>query len=675
LVQDGDRVSFVLSHRYARIVARYGAAPALVTLLACSGLEPGPEAVPETGPEDTSHPQRSMPRWPEGSGACVREAPPADASWELHTGPSEQTTRQVAATSNASFVMSTRSLKRAWHGASSFESLSHAPGEIFLHIAASASRLVLVSDAGVFTSDDDGVTFEATGLDGVVTEIRASSEAILVTDAAGGLARWDEASGAWLSVDTAGTPMLLGASDGSTVLGDTGAGVLRSQAAGTWVEVAGLEAWGYRDLVVSGEKSVAITLFGELRASHDAGASFSPSSAEAFGPATRVAATGADAFVATTTSGVIRSTDGGASWSMVAPSQIFDGGSSIAAQGSAVVVASPSVRTSQDGGASFSPPLAVRDATIVSMATIGPWTFVSTADRRTHVSAGAYWQGVEPVGYVVGGSARDGEDEYLHLSFRLPGERGAGSDLLVHTNDEGESFTQVELPPYAEHAALASFEATRGALFFGSLGDQDLGGNYAETPYGRGIYRSDDGGDTWRKTSDGLPHVELPEGGTARPGVLALEARHGVIVALLAGEPPHVSGDLGEAWSSLAAGLDANASLDRVRSTDTGFVAASSIEAEQLYVLREGETAWQALAATGLPAGFRVASIEATGGLLFVGLSGNDAPGVYVSSDGGATFVRLAVDGQAITLHASGDDVFAGSRGNGLASIRLAPCE
>ncbi len=615
----------------------------------------------------------------EPSTVCSRTLPAGEVVWKLYDGPPEQTRRQVAATDGASFVVSDRVVKRRLHGGSGFTTIQGVPGRFLLHTAATADRLFVVSEEGIFSSADDGESFTEAGegLEGAVTALRASASAVMATSAQGHVARWEEQQQAWIAVDTGGTPVMLAASDGATTLADTGIEVIRSQAAGAWEPVIGLEAWGYRDLVVAGDRSVAVTVFGELRASADAGATFALAdpSTSAFGPATRVATAGSS-FIATTTSGVIRSNDGGTTWTLVAPASTTDNVGSVAAFGSSVVVATPAVRTSDDGGATFSMPVALRDATVVSIADVGPWRLVSTADRRIHATygeGGSFWQDLDPAGFVVSDSASENETSWLLLGQRLPGERYVAGDALVKTSDNGASWETIELPYTAAHTAFSAIEIAGGRVLLAPLADDRYGDIWGEQPLTAGIQRLEAGGSVWAAANDGLPEVETPDGSTGHPGVTAMDSHDGTVIVLLAGAAPHRSVDFGDSWEPVVGGIDPAHTLDRLFASDRGFFAVSSQDGA-LYVLEPGAVAWKALEGTGLPASWQALSIAEDGGLLFVGVTTGDAADLYVSADGGASFVPAGLGAAAIALHVNQDRLFVGARGDGYASLELLPC-
>lgn len=645
-----------------------------------SSRDPGPAADENKPADPEGSPQQFDGPLPRPT-ICSRELPAGGEAWKLYDGPPQASHREVAATEGASFVLTERVLKRRVHGESSFETVHGVPGRRLWQVAATADRLFVISEAGIFSSGDDGQSFTdaGAGLDGShVVALRATASTAMATVSQGQIARWNEASASWTAIDTGGAPVVLAASDGTTTLADTSDAVIRSQTPGSWSPVVGLEAWGYRDLVVVGDRSVAVTFSGELRASSDAGATFflADPSTEAFGPATRVATAG-DAFVATTTAGVVRSTDGGTTWGLVAPASTSDDVGRVAASGDSVVVATPAVRTSDDGGATFSTPVALRDATVVSIADVGSWQLVSTADRRIHASygdGGSFWQPIDPAGFVVSDAAREGETTWLLMSQRLPWEHFVAGDALVKTSDDGASWEQIELPYTADHTAFSAIEVAGGSVLLAALVDDRYSVAWSDEPVTGGLLRLDAGSQAWIGANAGLPQVEATSGLTGYPGVRAMASHDGTVMILLAGAAPHRSADFGASWEPVARGLDPTHELDRLAASSRGFFAASST-VDALYVLPPGAETWTHLAGAGLPAGWRALSIAEDGGVLFLGVTTGTEVELYVSADGGASFVPSGLGAAAISLHVKNDRLFVGADGDGYASLELPVCE
>ena len=91
---------------------------------------------------------------------------------------------------------------------------------------------------------------------------------MLARSTGGSLLRWSASDAAWHQVESPSSYAPgVAASDGKTVLVDTGAGVLRSTDLAAWSLVNGLEAWGYEDLLIADQLGLAITASGEIRRS------------------------------------------------------------------------------------------------------------------------------------------------------------------------------------------------------------------------------------------------------------------------------------------------------------------------------------------------------------------------------------------------------------------------
>lgn len=646
----------------------------LPALVGCGSPErPAADAPPEEGPEEGvepgPRPQVDLPA------ACVRT--PAQGGFEIVGGVTEMTRRRVAASAGSAYVMSDFVVRRAPGGTVDFAVVRDVPGRTYRQIGATAGRVFVLSDAGLFTSEDEGETFVEAAGPAFVRELRASEQVAIVTDTAGEIWVWEEARGTFVPLATSEPgPVLLAASDGDTVLADTGQAVFRSQAASDFAPVLGLEPWGYRDLVIAANESVAITIFGDLRVSSDGGATFSVPAEDTavFGPASRVAAAG-DGFVASTTAGIVYASDSGSSWTLVAPAPSADGAADVAAQGSTVIASTPEVRLSSDGGATFSATADIHDATVIGLTPLGPWLFASTADRRVHVTNGGFWQDLETGGQVVREADQDGDRSYLLLVSRLPWEPATYGHQLFTSQDGALSFEPVAPPTQVPSSTFDAIEAIGGVLLLGSAADPVVGDPFAEIPLGRGVYRSLDGGQSWSASNAGLP-TETGIGGTeAFAGVVAIESDHDDIVVLLADGSLHHSVDLGLTWQPAGDGVEPGAALDTLRATSDGILAASSTEPGRLYRFDRAAASWSPLAASGLPADFTLDALLESGGLLAAGVRSADGPAVYVSIDGGASFTPAGLNAEAISLAVFEDALYAGTFGEGLHEVALAGCE
>ncbi|MBL9023646.1 MAG: hypothetical protein JNL21_15735 [Myxococcales bacterium] len=605
---------------------------------------------------------------------------PSAEGFEIVEGVSELTHRRVAATAASAFVLSDRVLLRAPHddgdpSAAEPVVVRRTKSGAFRKVGATSTRLFVLSDEGLETSADEGATFSLVATPSPVRELRTSASSAVITDFSGEIRRWNEGSASFDPI-AAGEldPVLLAASDGTTMLADTGVAVFRSQAASAFSPVLGLEPWGYRDLVIAGEASVAITIFGDLRTSTDAGATFSVPMGDlaAFGPASRVAAT-TSGFVATTTAGIVRSSDGGGSFSLVVPSPSADGVPDVATSGDTVVVSTPTVRTSDDGGATFSPPLPIHDASIVSLVRAGSFLLASTADRRGHATSGALWQPVETSGNVARGAADDGRRLYLLLGSNLPWERGYGSSYLVSSVDGGAVFENVTLPAQAPADRFDAITTHDGFVYLGSSFDWQAGSS-GDVELGSGVFRSGDGGLTWQSASAGLP-TSLGEGGAqAYIGVRALASAHDTLVILMADGSLLRRRDGEEVWQPATEGLSMS-HVDALHQTPAGLFASSSVAPREIFAWDEVAYSWAAAPAAGLPDDATVDTLASDGGALYVGVDSAQGPGLYVSEDGGATFRDVGLRARPLSLAALGDTLFAGTLGEGLFQAALEECE
>ena len=612
--------------------------------------------------------------------SCGRAAPVAPTVTHLD-GPSEAVPRLVAATDRHFFVGTGSTLRRGSRG-DDIELLVAMPRSPVVTLAATSTELFVVTYDGVLRSDDEGESFSPAddGLSAPVSELRVSGDALIATDSRGAIFSWSKPSSSWVRIAMADVTASLAASDGVTTLADTGSAVLRS-AVGThrWEPAAGLEAWGYRDLAIRGSDSLAVTSAGEIRFSGDAGATFSVASPEtlALGSAGRVAF-GEGFAIAATASGFTRSSDHGRSWSLALSAPDADVMSGLAVRGTRLVTSTTDVRLSEDGGAHFSSPLALGDASVVSLAQVGGWLYASTADFRVQAShdGGKHWFDAGADGYVVSKGDRDGDATYLLLSQSLDASVFA-SQALVRSSDGGATFTPLVGPANAGLTSFGAFSASEGRLLLGAT--IDLASPYDPSgPRGGGVFGSSDGGATWERASDGLPSKPNLHG-ESYPGVIALESFGGSTIALLASEPPYRSVDGGDSWERIDSGLPlaATRSLDHLVAHDGLMFASSRASGVGLYRFDEAYGAWVPLTASGLPEAFGVEALEENGGLLFAAVEGPGGAGrgLYVSSDEGQSFALLSTETVSRSLLVVGDALFAGTTDEGLFRLPIPKCE
>lgn len=151
----------------------------------------------------------------------------------------------------------------------------------------------------------------------------------------------------------------------------------------------------------------------------------------------------------------------------------------------------------------------------------------------------------------------------------------------------------------------------------------------------QGLFRSQDGGDTWKAVNSGLPsgitinNIALDQ---TQIGLVYLGTNAGVFLS---------SSD-GDHWQSASQGLPAGAAgavTALLVDPDDPMTLYAGIARSGLYVSHNGAKSWAASAPGGLPAGATVhallAEIKGQGDLVFAALAG---AGVYQSSDKGASW-------------------------------------
>lgn len=637
-----------LRHRFRFLEVVWFAA-LLATPVACVELSPESEEPSQDAPD---LPPTSV-RDPFAS--CSRPLPEAGA-WQPIASPTERTRRFVAATDTATFVISRGAVRRSTNGRD-FVVVSEGLGEDVNAVASTGDELFISTGSAVLRSTDEGATFEDVSGELALSlgSLRSNGQAVVATDALGVMHTWSRDNERFSAVASEDHAFVLAASDGSTVLADTALGVYRYAYDSEWTLVDTLDAWGYRDLAVVGNRSVGITLYGEIRTSNDAGATFTPTFTPQLGAAHRSVVT-EDAVFVTTDRGIARSSDG-ITFDLLAPHEASAGAHEIAVRGDFVVASTPDVRVSVDRGLSFSPPIAMRDANLVSLTEIDGWIIASTGDRRVHGSPnGATWLQVETSDHIVREVSMDGEDVVVLFTMQLPSEPPALADgLLSYSVDGGATFDALELPLAEASTSVRAVETTNGSIFLATV-DADIGDGHTGN-----VFASHDGGRSWHRANNGLPKAVAYDGSQRSAGVSALESLDGELFALVDGYAPHRSSDGGKTWTAApAAGAGAAHLLKK--SGEQLFLAAGVA----LFVWDNESDTWSRIDADGLGVARDVAHDE---NLTFVSTQG----GVFVS-DHRAPFQPLELGGQVDGLLVRGDRLYAARHNDGLYAMALDAC-
>lgn len=642
-----------------------------LSLSACADVVELPEQQPNDEADVGVRPTFGL-----GSKPRLCSIDPAEGgSWQSAEGPREALSHRLAATPGALFVASPFALRRSTDAGQSFQVIeaptaSRFPGPM----AGIDGTLFIGTDDGALRSEDGGETWlpASAGLDGGISTFHRGKSALLARSNAGSLMRWSAVDSAWEPVES-GSSYAPGvaASDGKTVLVDTGAGVLRSTDLAAWSLVDGLEAWGYEDLLIADELGLAITATGEIRRSANAGVSWLPvqqSTAEV-GVAARVAQHG-NAVFALTDKGVVRSADGGASWGIALAMPPAIGVTEIAEANGILAVDVGEISVTSDGGATWSSAATFADSTPVAFARVGSWLFTSTDAAGVFASSPSEpFQATDASGYFLRDSEEGDNASYLLFSQRPAMTAGYGTSWVTRTADGGDSFEPVPLPSTDDVPGRA-FEtmAVDGDVIL--VGGIDAMSASSEGP---GVWASLDGGASWSRASEGLPTIDGSAG--LYPAVLSLTKRGDAVLALIDNEGVFETRDQGASWQ-------------RVGELDVGFfqydIDQLLVAGDALYLWSSGDSS--ILRSTGGSWEFvewdeettgDIVALSAVGSTLIAARQtspGSPGSGVYLSNDGGTSWQSSGLDGRVRALFVDGETLWAGVEGQGTFSVDVGAC-
>jgi hypothetical protein len=627
------------------------------------GDQPDVEVRPTTGSE-------SNPR------LCKLD-PARAGTWQAAGGPHEVLPHRLAATLGALFVASPHALRRSTDGGQSFQVIdSPIAGPQPWLMAGLDSTLFVGVDDGALQSDDHGETWAwvNTGLHGEgIASFHRGKSSLLARSTGGSLVRWAAADAAWHEVDS-GSSYAAGvaASDGKTVLVDTGAGVLRSTDLAAWSLVNGLEAWGYQDILVADQLGLAITASGEIRRSADAGVNWLPAqqSTLEIGVASRVLEHG-DAMFALTDKGVVRSADGGASWGIALADSPAAGVSEIAAAGDLLAVELGSISVTSDGGATWADAATFTDSTPIAFGKIGSSLLTSTDAAFVFVSDPLTpFQETAASGYFL----RDVEDvdgtTYLLFSQRQELAASYGTSWATRTSDGGESFETIQLPSSDDvyGRAFETIAVDGDVILVGGI--DAMNGN----SQGPGVWASDDGGASWSRASEGLPAIDATA--DLYPAVLSLTKRGDAVLGLIDNEGVFETRDQGKSWQRVGGELDVGFFQ---HSIDQLLVAGDTLylwSRGDSPIVRSTSAGWELVEWKDEPTGDIVA-LSAVGSTLIAARQtspGNPGSGVYLSNDGGASWQPFGLKERVRSLFVDGETLWAGVEGQGTFSLDVGAC-
>jgi photosystem II stability/assembly factor-like uncharacterized protein len=417
-----------------------------------------------------------------------------------------------------------------------------------------------------------------------------------------------------------------------------------------------------------------------------------------------------------------RSLDGGDTWVSVDPSGLPPGQGHIinclAGHGATLFAGSPKgVFQTPDLGDNWQEAnqgfVATQIEALASLdqrlfATVGyfPQTFVvSTSDESTtldavHFSsnAGVDWDSSHagiPDGTNVKSFAEKGTSLFA----------GTAREGVFRSTDGGLSWNAVRngLPePYGTYGEICGLVASGPSLLAATRPRSVGGGHGSVQTQGGGVYRSTNDGADWSPVNDGIPLLGVhdpPNSFQYYPFPISLSVVNSALFFATEGQGIFRSDDDGDSWIEVNAGLPVFQGRFPQFTSFVGLgadICASSLgfqsgvpEARGIFRSADNGFSWAQLG--GLLADNRpVPALVNMGGDLvaalgcpgtthfFPGCSKDPADGVYRSSDGGSTWVRMgaSLDGVPVTsLHRQGSSLFAGSSGQGAWCFSTCPAD
>lgn len=220
-----------------------------------------------------------------------------------------------------------------------------------------------------------------------------------------------------------------------------------------------------------------------------------------------------------------------------------------------------------------------------------------------------------------------------------------GSPSLTTTQTVAISALAPDAGPQA-----GMWSATSGPTGGGALALLASGQNVFAGTLSNGVFRSTDGGATWKRASNGMPDF-------TRVNALA---RVGDTIIAAAAFGVFRSTDNGDNWAPANDGLDELAALVRSLAVKGDLVFAGTFGG--VYVSADRGKTWKA-ASGGLPAQSLVTALTVSGASLFV----SSGAGLYRSNDDGQNWTRVNNNLPQINSFAvAGATLFAGVSGGGV---------
>lgn len=666
---------------------------ATASLTACA-TDPTPTSTPQPNdPAEPTLPTRTptVRPDPQPNPTDCSIPPPLDATWTTSTGLTQQVTRRVAATASSLFLFENTRLSRSTDQAQTWQQLE-APVDYVRAVAATSTDLFISGYANgvgnqVFRSTDDGATWQlAAGLDNVIVDTLRADSGIVTA----GTHIWSPEAQTFQALPLPEDLFLDRlATDGTAYLGATYGGVFHSADGLEWTHVETLPDVSYPRLFLAGTQAWAIDSQGVLSRSSDGGLTFEQLQlGYAGGKALDVLLTD-NALVIATTTGFLRSLDGGATFELTKDAQnpevdaFFDNAQFLAGHADQLIAGGAAVEVSNDAAASWLDTPRILDATPLALGNSDRYLVASTADMGLHFSEGNdAWMPVDAANHVMKAMASTGDTTFMLLVQAFGSTAYFPDGDVVVSYDGGFTYDVAVRPNNNYMTTFDTLELAGGVLFLGSSSTVTSGGKAPGLAGGTGLWRSFDAGASWDAVNDGFPVVGADYNGDLFEAVLAVRGIGGegastqLLVSIANGGVLYSAdaGDHFEATDLPPSDLGAPLAIDRLASSDRFAFAGSTVDAGTLLRFDATSKAWAPIDA-GLPEAFTIHALSSHAGLLFAGLDAGDASGLYVSADEGDSWQKTDLVGVPVSLLVRGSTLFAGVRHGGLQSVELAPCQ
>ncbi|NUO51627.1 MAG: exo-alpha-sialidase, partial [Polyangiaceae bacterium] len=458
----------------------------------------------------------------------------------------------------------------------------------------------------------------------------------------------------------------------------------------TWTEITDLTNVVTSRLAIVGEIALALASAGVFYRSADGGVTFTAVAfdTDALGAVGDFVIRDGDILVATT-KGLARSVDGGVSFvleveaSSTFTDPLFNETPRIAETSDRIMLSADELHLSTDGGNTWGEAPKLIDATPFAVAATRDYLFASTLDGKLHASSGSSsWFEIDSQGYMMRDFASNKDTHYFLLRASGPDSVAYFADgEVVSLKDGDNEFGYVERPADNYTTTFGELHVHDGVLLLGS--ESISGTNGAPTPYGRGLYRSTDGGAHWEAANEGIASVGVDPYSYEKvyPAIVELHSFGDQLFVSLGDGTVMRSSDAGATWSDATTGLDgfdpqAPNGTDLFGSTGSTLLSAST-QASLLFGFDAESGSWHSVPGVGLPAHFHLSAIMGHGGVFFASVRSaeDEVGGVYFSLDGGTSWQNLGLGYSMRTIGLKDDALFAGTDGDGLWSLDLGPCE